>query len=174
MKTNTMRILFATLIAISVIATGANAFAGKGMGNRDGSRGCNGCGTANGKGDCPYGRMNANLTDEQRAQIDAEREAYFEATKEQRQDIFTKHQALKAEIAKRQPDEKVVENIQKEISELQAGLDQKRLKHIMAIRKINPDAGRGFFMDGRGHHGKGYHSGKGSGMGNGAGDCPYR
>ncbi len=164
MKTNTVRNLLATLIAIAVIATGANAFAGKGMGNRDGSGGGNGYG----KGDCRYGRMNANLTDEQRAQIDAERNAYFEATKEERQEIFAKHQALKAEIAKQQPDAKVAENIQKEISELQTRLDQKRLKHIMAMKQINPDAARGYLMDGRGHHGKG------RGMANGPGDCPYR
>ena len=60
---------------------------------------------------------------------------------------------------------------------LQADLDQKRLDHLVTVRKIDPDAGRGFFGEGRGkgHHGPGRHFGKGRGMGmgTGPGDCPY-
>jgi hypothetical protein len=71
-------------------------------------------------------------------------------------------------MAKSQPDVQKASALQKDVSEMQAGLDQKRLGHIMAMRKINPDAGRGFMMEGRG---MGRH-GKGRGMGYGPGDCP--
>ena len=35
-------------------------------------------------------------------------------------------------------------SLQKEISELEAQLDQKRIDHMIKVRKIDPDTGRGF------------------------------
>jgi zinc resistance-associated protein len=167
MKTNNMRNVIVSLAAVAVMAMGANAFAGKGMGNPDNERGCGGCGNQNRMGGCAYGQMNANLTPEQREQMEAERQAFFEATKNERQDLYAKRLELKAEMAKSQPDLKKASALQEEVSGLQGRLDQKRLGHIMAMRKINPDAGRGFMMEGRGmgHHGKGH------GMGYGPGNC---
>jgi len=34
--------------------------------------------------------------------------------------------------------------LQKEISKLESELDQKRIDHMIKVRKIDPDAGRGF------------------------------
>lgn len=164
MKTNTMRIVFVTLITTFVIAAGTNAFAGRGKG------GCGGYGNHDGKGGCGHGQAYANLTEEQKTQIDAERKAFFEATQDDRQELHAKRMALRAEIAQTEPDVKKAEGLQKEISELQGRLGQKRLAHVMAIRKISPDAARGFGMGHKGYHG----TGRGMGYGPGAGDCPYR
>jgi Spy/CpxP family protein refolding chaperone len=112
--------------------------------------------------------MKADLTPEQREQMETERQAFFDATKIERQDLYAKQLELRAEMAKSQPDINKASALQKEVSELQASLDQKRLGHIMAMRKINPDAGRGFMMKGRGmgHHGMGQE------MGYGPDNCP--
>ncbi|MBC2710524.1 MAG: periplasmic heavy metal sensor [Desulfosarcina sp.] len=98
--------------------------------------------------------------------MDTERRAFFDATKQERQDLYAKKLELRAEMAKSGPDMKKASALQKEVSELRSNLDQKRLDHIMAMRKINPDAGRGFFMEGRGMG-----HGKGQGNGYGPGNC---
>jgi Spy/CpxP family protein refolding chaperone len=168
MKTNKLRTALVSLVAVSVIAVGATAFAGKGMGNKDDDRGYGGCGKQNRRGGCAYGQMNADLTPEQREQMETERQTFFDATKNDRQDLYAKQLELRAEMAKSQPDLKKASALQKEVSDLQGSLDQKHLGHIMAMRKINPDAGRGYMMQrrGMGHHGMG------QGMGYGPGNCP--
>jgi Spy/CpxP family protein refolding chaperone len=170
MKTKRMRTVIAGLVAVAFIAAGANAFAGKGMGKQDTDQGY---GSHHRKGNCAYGQMNANLTPEQREQMDAERQAFFNATKKERQDLYAKRLELRAEMAKSELDGQKALALQKEISAMQASLDIKRLEHIMAMRKINPDAGRGFMMGdrGMGHGGKGRHGG-GQGMGYGPQNCP--
>ena len=175
MKSKTLRNGLAALITVTIVAVGANAMAGKGMGyGRDG-QGCGGYGQGQGKGGCGYGPRWADLTDEQREQMEAERQTFFDATKQARQDLYAKRLALKAEMAKSAPEMKTAQTLQKEISTIEADLDQKRLTHIMAMRKINPDAGRGFFGDGpgKGHRGPGHHYGKGRGMGYGPENCPF-
>ena len=167
MKTNKLRTALVSLVAVSVIAVGATAFAGKGMRNQGDDRGYGGCGSQNRRAGCAYGQMNADLTPEQREQMEAERETFFDATKNERQDLYAKRLELKAEMAKSEPELEKASALQKEVSELQGNLDQKRLGHIMAMRKINPDAGRGCMMEGRG---MGRH-GMGQGMGYGSGNC---
>ena len=169
MKTNKLRTALVSLVAVSVIAVGATAFAGKGMGNQGDERGYGGCGKQNRRGGCAYGQMNADLTPEQREQMETERQAFFDATKSERQDLYAKRLELRAEMAKSQPDMSKASALQKEVSDLQGSLDQKHLGHIMAMRKINPDAGRGWMMEGRG---MGHHGGMGQGMGYGPGNCP--
>ena len=80
------------------------------------------------------------------------------ATQAQRQELYAKQMALKAEIAKSDPDLETATGLQKEISQVEGDLDQKHMMHIIAVRKIDPEAGRGFFMEGRGMgpHGNGY------------------
>ena len=168
MKTNNLRTALVSLVAVSVIAVGATAFAGKGMGNQGEERGCKGWGNQHHRSGCAYGQMNANLTPEQREQMETERQAFFDATRSERQDLYAKRLELRAEMAKSQPDLKKASALQKEVSDMQGSLDQKHLGHIMAMRKINPDAGRGFMMEGRGMG----HHGMGQGMGYGPGNCP--
>ena len=176
MKTRTLRTTFISLLTVAVIAIGANAFAGKGMGsgNDDGGKGY---GHHQRSGDCPYGNRNVNLTDEQRTQLDNERQAFFDATKDVRQEIRAKRLALKAELAKKDADASVALDMQKTISGLQADLDQKRIGHIMTMRKIAPDAGFGLHDGGgRGKGRHGHHNRCGDcmgnhGMGYGPGNC---
>jgi Spy/CpxP family protein refolding chaperone len=167
MKTKITRIALVSLITVAVIALGANAFAGKGMGRQSDDRGY---GHHQRQGGCGYGQMNKNLTTEQREQMEAERQAFFDATKSARQDLYAKRLELRAEMAKRQPDIEKASALQKEVSELQAGLDQKRLNHIMAMRKIDPDAARGWLMEGR-CMGKRMGYAEGHAMGYGPGNC---
>jgi len=174
MQSKQLRNGLAALITVAIVAVGANAMAGKGMGyGRDG-QGCGGYGQNQGAGDCGNGPRWADLTPEQREQISAQRKAFFEATRQARQDLHAKRLALKAEMAKSEADLAAAKAIQEEISGIQADLDLKRLDHIMDMRKIDPDAGRGFDGGfGRGRHGMRHHFGKGGGMGNGPENCPF-
>ena len=79
MKAVTLKTMLAGLITVSVIAVGATAFAGKGMGNRDGD---------GGRYHRGYGCAAADLTPEQQDQLDAKRKAFFEATQTERQMIM--------------------------------------------------------------------------------------
>ncbi|MGD9310956.1 MAG: periplasmic heavy metal sensor [Desulfosarcina sp.] len=151
MRPKTFRNGLAALIAVALMATGTTTMAGnaRGYAQKDrGHGGCGDCGRYQGRGDCPGGRGWADITPEQREQMDAERQAYVEATRRDRQDLYAKQMALRAEIAKSEPDPAKAAALQKAVSDLEADLDQKRLQHILAMRKINPDAGRGFFMHG--------------------------
>lgn len=166
---SSMRNVIAGLATVAMVALGVNAYAGKGMGYQN-----DGDNQHRRKGGCPNGYRNADLTPEQREHVDAARQAYLDATRQDRQDLYAKQLELRAELAQRNPDQQKAAGIQKAVSELQAVLDQKRLEHTMTMRKIDPNAGRGFFMDhgGRGHHGMGPGMGPGRGMGNG--DCRYQ
>jgi len=174
MKSKSPRTVIIGLITVAVIAVGASAFAGKGMGNQSGDG--DGYGHHRWNENCPYGYRNSDLTQEQQTQLDAERKAFFDATKDARQEIYAKRLALRAELAKKTPDATVAADLQKTISGLQADLDQKRIEHLMTMRGIDPDAGRGFF-GGRGMGYHGHHMGHGRGMGGygmgyGMGDGP--
>lgn len=175
MRTIKSKAVIAGLAAVAVITMGSTAIAGKGY-RQDGQRGGE-YGQQYRDGGCRYADRNPNLTPEQREQLDAERKAFFEGTQKARQDLRAKRLALRSEIAKSELDINAAKGLQKEISKMQADLDLKRLDHIVNVRKIDPDAGRGFFGKGwgNGHRGSGHHFGKGRGMGMGYGpaDCPY-
>ena len=159
MKTNSKRATIAGLVAVAVIALGTNVFAGRGMGQRyDGA----GYGPQQSRYGWACDRMAAGLTPQQQEQMDAQRQSFLEATQNERQEIFAKRHELKAEIAKSEPDPLKAATLQKELSELQGNLDQQRLEHIMAMRRIHPEAGRGFFRENQG-------MGHGRGMGYGPG-----
>jgi len=164
MKTNTIKTAIIGLIAVGLVSMGTVAFAGKGMGYRDDDGANGGGGRYQQEYDCPYGNRQANLSPEQRNKLDAERQDFFEATKTQRQDLYAKRLELRAEMAKRDADIKKAEALQKEISDLQGNLDQQRLKHIMKMRDIDPDAGMGLYGGGRGMGGYGHHRGDGPGF----------
>jgi hypothetical protein len=58
-------------------------------------------------------------------------------------------------VSKKNPDADKAGALQKEISELESELDQKRVDHMIKMRKLSPNDGRGFMMGG-------YHMGYGS------------
>jgi Spy/CpxP family protein refolding chaperone len=123
---------------VAMMGFGVNAFAG--MGKGAGNRG--------------MGAASPNLTDDQIKQMESERNAFQTATTDIRQQLNEKRQALNAELAKPTPDAATAATLQKEISDLQAQFDQKRLTHILEMKRIDPNYTEGRGM-GRGPFGGG-------------------
>ena len=137
----TLRNVILTIAAVAVIGIGINAFAhgGMGWGNHQGGMHYQG---DNGP------RYNEELNSEEYKQFEQEREAFFNETRELRADLNEKERELQNELVKDELDASKASGLQKEISELQAQLDQKRIDHMVEMRKLNPKAGRGFMAGG--------------------------
>jgi Spy/CpxP family protein refolding chaperone len=164
-----VRNVMAVLTVVALVGIGATAFAGwgRGYGRHMGWGG----GPADGPG---YGRgyLDENLTDEQIKAIEDERQAFFNETESLRETLYAKELELRAELAKENPDAQKAAEIQKEISRIESDLDQKRVVHMIKMRQINPDAGKGYARGyGRGSQ-RGYGMGPRGAMGYGPGDCP--
>ncbi|MFH0994044.1 MAG: periplasmic heavy metal sensor [Pseudomonadota bacterium] len=147
--------LFSRMIVVGAVVVlmgfGVNAYAGMGKG----------------AGNPEMGAVGANLTDDQIKRMESERNAFQAATKDIRQQLQEKRQALQAELAKQTPDAATCTALQKGISDLQSQFDQKRLTHILEMKKIDPN-----FTEGRGM-GPGMGHGMGPGMGPGMGQGPF-
>jgi zinc resistance-associated protein len=91
-----------------------------------------------------------NLTPEQREQLDAVHKKFYDETVQLRNDLRIKRAELNAALNTTTPDVEKAKAFQKEISDLQAAMAQKRIDLEVEVRKINPDAryGQGY---GRGH-----------------------
>jgi Spy/CpxP family protein refolding chaperone len=139
--------LFSRMVVIGAVllllGSGGNAFAGMGKG----------------PGNPGMGGPSANLTEDQIKQMETERNSFQTATKDIRQQLNEKRQALHTELAKQTPDAAAAASLQKGISDLQAQFDQKRLAHILKMKKIDPN-----FVEGPGM-GHGMGPGMGQGMG---------
>ena len=85
-----------------------------------------------------------DLSDDQIKSLEKERTAFFEETEKIREDLHTQQLELQNELFKSDPNTAKAADLQKKISELQAQLDQKRLDHMIKLRKLNPEVGRGF------------------------------
>jgi hypothetical protein len=105
-------------------------------------------------GEMGYG-YRSNLEDEDIKALEKERSAYLKATGSIRQNLYSKELELRSELYKENPDADKAGTLQKEISGLESELDQKRLDHMIKMRKLSPNDGRGFMMGG-------YHMGYGS------------
>lgn len=142
------------VIAIVLLGMGIDAIAGMGWGGR-------------GMG---YG-YSRDLTDAQISQIAAERQAFMKATEGIREQLREKAILLRAEYGKKAPDTAQITSLQSEVNTLRSQFDTARLKHILAIKKIDPNfisgpgSGRGM---GRGGMGRGCGNGMG---GYGRGYC---
>jgi Spy/CpxP family protein refolding chaperone len=142
---------------VFILGYGVNAVAGWGRGPGSG-----GCGGPGGRwGGAGYG--NTALSAEQYKQLDEQRQSFFESTATLRQNIYQKDLELRGELSKETPDTDLARGLQKELSKLEAELEQKRLDHMIAMRKISPDVGRGGY--GRGARGPGYGNCQGAGGG---------
>jgi len=93
--------------------------------------------------DCSGYGGQANLSDEQTEKIEQERRAFWEENRELRAQIYQKELELRAEIAKLQPDPTRTAELQRELSNLESQLDQKRIEHILRMKAINPYIGVG-------------------------------
>lgn len=89
-----------------------------------------------------------DMTEDEIKKLKAERTTFFEATKVLRRKIYQKRLELASELAKEDPDAAAAAGLQKEVSDFKAQLAQQRLEHILRVRKINPDLGRGFWGGG--------------------------
>lgn len=154
------------LAAIAMVGLVATAYAGWGDGYGHRGRGWGHMGW----GGPGYGGDYPDLTDEQRQAMEQERRAFIKDTDDLRQNLYAKELELRSELAKDDADAQKAAAIQKDISNLEAELDQKRLDHVVKMKKVNPDAGRGYMAGGRGRGGMmGY--GPGAGRGGGRGYC---
>jgi len=84
------------------------------------------------------------LSAEERKKLDEQRNTFFKATDDLRQKSYSKRLELQSEFAKKNPDTGKAASLQKELSNLKAQIDQKRIGHLIEMQKINPNAGRGF------------------------------
>jgi Spy/CpxP family protein refolding chaperone len=160
MKTKHVGMVLVALAVIGLIGYAADSFAwGRG----------GGYGMGPGSGNCPragFGGpgMAGNLTDEEIATVQKERNAFLESTLELRERHYQKELELKAELAKQNPDAKKATELQKEVSGLENELDQKRLEQRLKMKKDHPKIyGKGF----GGGFGRGMGPGRGMGMGMG-------
>ena len=150
-----IRNILIILVVVAVAGIGVNAFAHGQRGYGHHGWGDKGPGWHHrGWGGPGYGHMMGDLSENEIKKMDELRSAFFNETEELRQDIYAKELELRSELAKENPDAKKAANLQKEISELESKLDQKRVDHMVQMRKIYPEAGRGFM--GRGPMGYGY------------------
>ena len=164
--------LIAAFILI-VMTAGASADMGRGQGYRGQMQ--QGSAWHHGGYGAPGWGAFGNLSEEDTKKLDEERQAFFEATKDLRREVYQKRLELASEMAKQNPDPARAANVQKEISDTKARLAQKRLDHIFRVRKINPDLGMGF--PGAGHMDRGMihpgMMGRGGYGRQGNPDCPY-
>jgi zinc resistance-associated protein len=111
-----------------------------------------------------------DLSDDQIARLDKERQDFYQATESLREALVQKELELRSELAKAEPDAQKAAALQKEISSLQSQLDQKRLDQGIRMRKDFPQLGyRGY---GYGPGGMGRGMGRGMwGGGYGPGSC---
>ena len=158
-----LRNVIIVLASIALVGFAVNVFAhGGGMGRGDGW-GYKGQGYHQRGGHGPkYGDQ---LSEEEVKQLEQAREKFFNETKELRDDIFDKKRELRDELAQDEPDNAKASKLQREISVLQGRFDQKRIDHMLKLKKLNPNIGRGY---GLGH----MHSGPMMGYGpRGGGYC---
>jgi len=140
--------LLVVLTVFAVVGFGVYAFAdgGMGYGQHRGGWDHQGPGWSHGGSGCPGygGHMKGDLSDEENKKMDQQRNAFHKATKDLKQNIYQKQLELESEFAKKTLDAKKAAGIQKEISDIQAQIDQERVNHIIEMKKIDPDVGRGF------------------------------
>lgn len=86
------------------------------------------------------------LSEEQTEKLQAARSEFQTATRDLRMELQSKRLALRSELAKKEPDAKSAKSLQKEISTLNAELAQKRIEHVLEMKKISPYAGMGLMQ----------------------------
>lgn len=171
----TMKRIIIAVSAIALVGIGTVAFAGWGKGYGRGMQDGMGYGPGGGGYNCPYGDPGtiASPDSETAGKLNAAREAFFQETADLRDKMYQKKEALEYALSAGDPNPEEVSALQKDLSDLQARFDQKRITHQIEMRKNFPElaAGNGRGFRGMGHgrmmgHGSGGH-GKGRQMGYG-------
>jgi len=86
----------------------------------------------------------SGLSDNEIEKIDKARDDFYKSTEKTREAIYQKRTELSTELAKANPDTKKLKTIQRELSKLEANLDQETLDYEVKINKIAPNAQGGF------------------------------
>ena len=149
-----VKFIIIAVASVAVIGFAINAFAHGGM-SWGGGQGHHGMGWHH-RGD--YGpRYDDPMSKEQYKQLEQKREAFLSGTRDLRASLFEKQRELQNELAKDKPDVTMASGLQKEISEIQAQLDQKHINHTVEMRKLASNVGRGFMRGGpmMGHSARG-------------------
>lgn len=97
----------------------------------------------------------SDLKDEDIKALEKERSAFLKETESIRRNLYSKELELRGELFKEKPDASKAGVLQKEISELESILNQKRVDHMIKMRELSPNDGRGMIMGG-------YHMGYGN------------
>jgi len=117
-----------------------------------------------------------NLTEEQRTQLEQLDRKFYDETADLRNEIWAKSADLNTLLNGSNPDSEKVRALQKELGDLRAKLDEKRLNYELEARKIDPEPrfGRRYGRGNYGHHMGGFGRGMGYGLhmrGYGPGSC---
>jgi Spy/CpxP family protein refolding chaperone len=168
--------IFMVLAIVAVLGIAVSSFAGWGRGHWGyGNHMGSGYGMHRGWADGPRGYggqgYQSDLSDEDLTRLNKERQAFFEATSDLREQLYQKELELRSELAKPEPDAKNAAGLQKEISSLEGQLDQKRLDQRIKMKKDFPRSGS--MGQGYGQRGKGRGMYGGGGYGKGGGGCWY-
>ena len=89
------------------------------------------------------------LSKEQMDKLETLRTEFRSATRDLRQELRSKRLALKSELVKKEPDAKAARTLQKDISALNSELGQKRIEHVLEMKKIAPYGSMARQRDGR-------------------------
>ena len=155
MNKNTRNIII-TVTLLAIIGIGANAFAHGGMGFWGGRSDHHGPGWHHRGG---YGMwQDGPFSSTGNGTLDESNEAFFNETEGLRANLFKKERELQNELAKSEPDAAKASQLQKEISKLQAEFDQKRIGHMVEMRKLNPNVDSDYYKRGN-FRGNNYHGG---------------
>jgi Spy/CpxP family protein refolding chaperone len=142
-KNSIKKIFMVTIIVIMGFSGRAFAYSGMGYGHHYGW-GHPMYGMHYGGYGGPASGCGGQFSEDQVQKLYKEQSAFFEATRDLREQLYQKGLELRSELAKDNPDANKAAALQKEISTLRAEFDQKRLNHILNMKKINPEIGRGF------------------------------
>jgi Spy/CpxP family protein refolding chaperone len=182
MRLNNVSKVIVILAIMGIVGYAATSFAGRGRGWGGGGY-CDGPGS--GWAERGYGGQGyqGNLSDEEIAKLDNERQTFLKETSDLRDGMYQKELELRSEMAKRDPDAEKAVAIQKEISDLRSQLDQKRVEHRIKMKKEHPElfTGRGYGYGPRGRGmgfgprsmGRGFGSPRGRSMGYGPGGMGF-
>ena len=156
-------LILAGLVAVPV-------FAGRGHGPGRWGGGYGAC-WSDGPGG-PYG----NITEEKAAELDQIRRNHYDETNQLRNELWTKKDELGSIFSASDPDIEKAKEVQSQVSEIKAKLDQKRLEYRFKVKEIVPESGNYYGPGrkyGRGRHmadwgrGPGFRDGYGQGRGYG-------
>ncbi len=121
--------------------------------------------------DGQYNNDYTALNSKQQEQLADLNQKFFNEIQPLREKLWSKTAERNALLSEKNPDIGKVDNVQKEISDLRAKLDEKAVNHVIEVRKIAPDSwfGGGYgYGPMMGRYGMGYGMGR-YGMGHGMG-----